>query len=225
MAKYLRQVSIMTHTKYPDGLRLNREGLPVTYLYNECLGKYEAGGVAKVTFRATPISACTRTISADDGAVLVLDLPFDFDRLLALPEGTERQRVIADFVHQSLVEIARERGWNEAALDDARRCVLSRLMKRQVWPNSPLWNPTRTGSAQVEYEIKPDMLSGWAVFRDQSGLEVCTKRLFGMQPSELDLQLVLGRLTWKSADSVQLESRDKRRKWEATCKAAPFGAG
>jgi hypothetical protein len=185
----------------------------VTVLYLGCLGALETGSVGKVLVTAVPNADEERELEAL--AVLQTWRRFDFPAYWASTEK-ERKRMILNFVHDELLRLAIQRGWDEGALTTAYDCALAKdLRNLQLWPVRPVASPGKHARAQVEFEFGTENIEGSAIFTDRRGEELARKPLFQLPPGDFHLAHALGKLAWEDDRTVVLTSRLKDQKWRA----------
>lgn len=235
MAKYLRYLVVDPEPSVLAVLRENTNHL--CWMFEHYATPYPTGNVAKVnvwfTADAEPVTAHEERlgISEAERAHLaswrrLLTTPaeclgiaevrefFDVARYPSL-SAAEQQRYYLDRLHTALVRCARQFGWDESGLADARDRMLADGLRFAFLWKKPLRSPDRCTKVQGFVEAGPRTHVG-LVFLDGTGKEIRRSLLSIRSTASFDLRFIFGQITWIDNQTVRVTQDNGRDYWLCT---------
>ena len=214
MSKYLRDIQI--YSSYSDDEHIN--SLPLTtnfleILYLDSLPKVETYGVPKVTIKPCERLAKSRLdVVLRNPEILQLSKPFNFDAYWKSDKETRKQ-IALDFLQEGLLQVAKIRGWDAKPFREAYKTVLAKkFVNYRPWSKAVI-SPDRKYKAQVWCNYDSDRAEIFVVIFHHR--EVHTKTLAAVvQPGDVWIREVDGKLEWISQNEVKLVSRDGKKSWK-----------
>ena len=210
MAKYLNEVRFwQPGPRNEDSLAPGINFLEL--LYSDNLPKFPTNGVSKVvlkpcrTIEGVPLKLL---INPD---VIQYSKVFEFGRYAAADVRLQK-KIAADFVHESLLEVAAIKGWPVEPIHEAyHRVIESGLIYRKPC-SKKLLSTDRKLSAQVWLSLDSEKAEISIEFY-HSGKPIVNHLVTAVKPGIVWVNEVAGQFEWVSATCVRLTSRDHKQHW------------
>lgn len=139
---------------------------------------------------------------------------FDFDHYWKADKES-RKRIALDFLQEGLLEVAEIRGWDKKPFETAYATALtSGLVSDRPWTKA-VTGPDRRTKAQVWCRYDSDQ-ADISVVLSRRGNILCRTFVTTVEPGNVWIFDVAGRLKWSSNKTVKLISRDGTQSWKTT---------
>lgn len=142
------------------------------------------------------------------GGVAMIGIPFDFEKYRqSTPE--KKKEILLDMLHDTLVRIAKDSGWEIAAFQKAYEGVRADGLDFIArWGKK--WSPSRRRYAVVEYRFGLENIELYMIVTDKSNQELARQKLTEFPATAFALAQVLSELAWRDEHHVRLTSMQSR---------------
>jgi len=205
MGKYLRDIVLCGSKDIPSRIEFNLQTNFLEKLYLANLPRVYTNGISKIIVEAcSDISVAKEQKMLD---VLQISKVFDFKKYFAV-EDEEKKRIALDFLQSGLLGVATMLGWDDEPFHLAYTQILSKKLLYEGNWGKPLSSPGKKYKAQIwcRYDLgKADIYVEFLKGKQK----ICHEFIKSVQPGDVFINAVIGRLEWLSENELKITSRDK----------------
>lgn len=181
-------------------------------MYEYYLPVVDTGPIHKVIVVFQPVDSASLRQSMN---IDLIYAPCEIDlQTYALLNSKDRGIMLFQNMHETLLDIAEDRGWNAQAFQEAYSKVTSANFEFSGYWKTPLSNPSRQYKAQIYWEFD-DEIEVFICIGPYKGDGPTSKISICRLPATLAaLDNILGQLKWEDESHVRLLHTNKRDYWD-----------
>lgn len=213
MVKYLRDVSFWFSPQQGNAFNLACETNFLEVLYLDCLPKVETEGIAKVVIHPCQSVDGDPLKLINNPDVIQFSKEFDFE-LYERSDKQAKKRIALEFLHSSLMEVARLKKWDSQPFLNAYHGVLAKnLVCERSWGKA-VAGPKRIKAVPWCHYDSDKAAIYIAFFK---GAKLIGKVwVTDAKPGDVWINQAVGKLEWESERDVKLSSRDGSVSWRCS---------
>jgi hypothetical protein len=201
--------------------KFNQSTWCISQLYLTCLGNYSSGVFKKAIVNVVREKTDHNVIENMVDVILIHRI-FDFERFFQLDNKYEKKKTILDALHEGLITMAKNEGWDTDQLLDAYNCCLKKKLEHKwLRGNKYFLSPDKKYFAGVFCNWDIDKFEVMAIFFNKHKEEIERVKLYEREPNDVE---PMGKMGWdKLTGEFNLYSKNEKQKWVATPSAGQSG--
>lgn len=173
----LREISLSYYEKEKITLQFNSETWCVSELYWSYLKKYNTNKIQKCIISLN-FDWKENLLKYDDIAnIAKINLNFDFDRYFSIKHKLEKKKILLDTIHEGMMIIAENKGWEVDSLLDAYNNCLKKNIEYQFFVGKIKTSPNRKRKINFWCNWDINIFEVFLVLYDKNNKEIERKKI------------------------------------------------